>query len=285
MNNLRKLFTVSRPISWVNTAFPFGAGYLLLGGEVDLVFIIGSLFFLIPYNLLMYGVNDVFDYESDLRNPRKGGLEGAVEEKQFHPVILIACAVATVPFIIALGVLLSTPTFITLLAVLFFVVAYSIKGLRFKEVPILDSITSSLHFVGPLVVAMALFDFPLQVIPYAVAFFLWGMASHMFGAVQDIIPDRKGGLQSIATVFGARGTTILSLALYTLASGIVFLQGGLSMVVGIVGLAYVVNVAPYLRVTDKTSAITNKGWKRFLWINYAVGAIITLVLLVSYLYI
>ena len=28
----------------------------------------------------MYGINDVFDYASDLRNPRKGGIEGGLVE-------------------------------------------------------------------------------------------------------------------------------------------------------------------------------------------------------------
>ena len=41
-------------------------------------FVVGTLFFLVPYNLLMYGINDVFDYASDLRNPRKGGIEGGL---------------------------------------------------------------------------------------------------------------------------------------------------------------------------------------------------------------
>ena len=200
MNALGKLFKVSRPISWVNTAYPFAAGYLLLGGVVDPFFIIGTLFFLIPYNLVMYGINDVFDYESDIRNPRKGSIEGAVEAKSFHPVILWASLISSVPFIVAL-IILSPPIAIAvLIAVLFFVVAYSLKGLRFKEIPFLDSITSSIHFVGPLVFAWALFGFDTIVWPYLIAFFLWGMASHAFGAVQDIIPDRKGKLSSIATI-------------------------------------------------------------------------------------
>ena len=66
----RTLFVSSRPLSWVNTAFPFAAAYVLTAG-VDITLVIGAIYFLIPYNLAMYGINDVFDYESDLRNPRK----------------------------------------------------------------------------------------------------------------------------------------------------------------------------------------------------------------------
>ena len=45
MNIIKRLFDISRPVSWVNTAFPFAAGYLVLGGLVDLRLVIGTLFF------------------------------------------------------------------------------------------------------------------------------------------------------------------------------------------------------------------------------------------------
>ena len=57
------------------------AAYLLGGGGIDAAFWLGCVWFLVPYNLLMYGINDVFDYESDLRNPRKGGVEGALVDR------------------------------------------------------------------------------------------------------------------------------------------------------------------------------------------------------------
>lgn len=278
LQNVVKLFRVSRPISWVNTVYPFAVGYLLLGGAINPLLIVGTLFFLIPYNLLMYGINDVFDYESDIKNPRKGGVEGAVEAKAFHPVILWACALLTIPFVIALFFMVSWQAFVVLLGVLFFVVAYSAKGLRFKEVPILDSITSSLHFVGPLIFALTCLGFPSQAWPFVIAFFLWGMASHAFGAVQDIIPDRKGKLASIATVFGARVTVWLSIALYIVAAFLLAIQGGLAFIVALASLAYVANLLPYATITDKTSAKANRGWKRFLWINYGFGALVTIVL-------
>jgi len=280
-NALLKLFRVSRPVSWVNTAYPFAIGYLLLIGDIDALFIIGTLFFLIPYNLLMYGINDVFDYESDIRNPRKNSIEGAVEAKSFHPTILWACGITTVPFVIALFTMVSWQAALMLVAVLFFVVAYSLKGLRFKEKAFLDSITSSLHFVGPLLFVVAIAGFPAEVWPYAASLFLWGLASHAFGAVQDVIPDRKGGLQSIATVIGARATVWFSIILYTAAALLVGIQGGAVALVGIAGMIYVLNIVQYTRITDKTSAIANKGWRRFIWLNYAVGAIVTMVVILQ----
>lgn len=278
-NTIKKLCKVSRPISWVNTAYPFAATYLVLGGAVDPLFILGTLFFLIPYNLLMYGVNDVYDYESDIRNPRKNSIEGAAEAKSFHPTILRAAYGLTLPLLVALLLFTSWQADLILLAVMFFVVAYSIKGLRFKEIPFLDSITSSIHFVGPMVYAIAIFGFPEYAWPYAVALFLWGLASHAFGAVQDVIPDRKGGLKSIATIIGARATVWMSTLMYAVASVLMLVQGGWVTLVGLAGLSYVAIVSPYLTITDKTSATANKGWRRFIWLNYAVGAVVTIVII------
>ena len=274
-----KLFKVSRPISWINTAYPFAATYLVLGGAIDLLFILGTLFFLIPYNLLMYGVNDVYDYESDIRNPRKNSIEGAAEAKSFHPTILRAAYGLTLPFLVALFLLTNWQADLLLLGVMFFVVAYSLKGLRFKEIPFLDSITSSIHFVGPMLYAIAIFGFDERAWPYALALFLWGVASHAFGAVQDVIPDRKGGLKSIATIIGARATVWMSALMYLVASSLMLAQGGWVTLVGLAGLSYVAIVSPYLTITDKTSARANRGWRRFIWLNYGVGAVVTIVII------
>ena len=122
---LRALLLSSRPLSWVNTAYPFAAAYLVSAREVDVTFIVGTIYFLIPYNLAMYGINDVFDYESDLRNPRKGGVEGALLDRGMHRATLIAALVTNIPFLvflIAVGSPLSWP-----------VLAISVFAVRFAS--------------------------------------------------------------------------------------------------------------------------------------------------------
>jgi 4-hydroxybenzoate polyprenyltransferase and related prenyltransferases len=84
VTTLKALTVSSRPLSWVNTAFPFAAAYFIGTQTFDALFFVGTLFFLIPYNVLMYGINDVYDYESDLRNPRKGGAEGGLLPPALH---------------------------------------------------------------------------------------------------------------------------------------------------------------------------------------------------------
>ncbi|GEK86487.1 prenyltransferase [Microbacterium aerolatum] len=280
----KALFIASRPLSWINTAYPFAAVYLLTIGTIDVVLIVGTLFFLVPYNLAMYGVNDVFDYESDLANPRKGGAEGAKLPPRLHRTTLVAAAVLAIPFVIALVVLgADRPMSWLVLAIsLFAVLAYSVRGLRFKEIPVLDSITSSTHFVTPALYALALAGTTVTpaIVITMIAFFCWGMASHAFGAVQDIVPDRDAGIGSIATVFGAATTVRIAVGLWALAGVLMLFVPWPANLAALAAVPYIAIVAPFLRIDDAHSAEANRAWRRFLAINYAVGFAITMLLIV-----
>ena len=277
---LKALFVSSRPLSWVNTAFPFAAAYILSSG-IDLTLVIGTLYFLIPYNLAMYGINDVFDYESDLRNPRKGGVEGAVLDRSMHRPTLIAVAVTNVPFLVYLVAVGSPLSWLVLAISIFAVIAYSAKGLRFKEKPFLDSITSSTHFVSPAIYGLVLAGavFTPQLWALLGAFFLWGLASHAFGAVQDVIADREGGLASIATVIGARATVRLSVLAYLLAGALLILTTWPGPLASILALPYAVVCGVHWDITDAAAESANRGWKRFLWLNFVTGFLVTMLLI------
>lgn len=276
---MKNLIMTSRPVSWVNTAYPFAAAYFLATGRLDWVFIVGTLFFLFPYNLAMYGINDVFDYESDLLNARKGGVEGAVLDRSEHRLVLWGAILLAIPFLVVLALAGDVRANIVLAVSMFAVVAYSAPGLRFKERPFLDSITSSTHFVSPAVYGLALAqaNFTPGIVAFLAAFFLWGVASHALGAVQDVVPDREGGIASIGTVLGARFTVRFAFFAYAAAG---FLMLGTSApFASVLVIPYMINVAPYLHVTDQTSAEANVAWKRFLWLNYVTGFLVTMVLI------
>jgi 4-hydroxybenzoate polyprenyltransferase len=277
-----RLVVSSRPISWVNTAFPFAVAYFLGTGNIDVTLVVGAFFFLIPYNLLMYGVNDVFDYESDLTNPRKGGLEGALLEPKYHAATLWISASLAAPFVIYLLAVGSVFSGALLLLVMFSVVAYSAKHLRFKEIPVLDSFTSALHFIGPMLFGLALAGTSLigeVVIMATIAFFLWGMASHAFGAVQDIRADKEANIASIATFFGARLTVKLAFGAYLLAALMLLGLPGRFQFAALAALPYLFVTAREFRITDETCETANRGWKRFIWLNFFAGAIISSLLI------
>ncbi|MEV7605847.1 prenyltransferase [Paenarthrobacter sp. NPDC089322] len=274
----------SRPVSWINTAYPFAAAMLLTTREIDWVLIVGTLYFLIPYNLAMYGINDVFDYASDLQNPRKGGIEGALLKPELHRPMLWLAAITNVPFLLVLGLAGGPAAWAALTVSAFAVVAYSVAGLRFKERPVLDSMTSSTHFVSPAVVGLALAgaDVTPGLIILLGAFFMWGMAAHAFGAVQDLEPDRQAAIASIATVFGARRTVRTAVVLWLLAGLAMLLTPWPGPLAAIIALPYILNCAPWWNVTDSTAALTNKAWRRFIWLNYGSGFLVTLILILHW---
>jgi len=278
---VKQLFVASRPVSWINTAYPFAAAYLMTTRQVDATLVIGTIFFLIPYNLAIYGINDVFDYESDLRNPRKGGAHGAVLDRRMHRITLWAAALACLPFVFYLGVVGSPPSWLVLGASLFFVVFYSAPPLRLKEVAFADSVTSSIHFFSPavygLVLAGATWTWQLGTV--ILSFALWGVASHAFGAVQDVVADRAAGISSIATARGARWTVWFALTCYAAAGLVMLATPWPGPLAALVPLLYIATVWPYRSITDETAERATAGWRRFLWVNQIAGFLVTLLLI------
>lgn len=281
---LRQLVGSSRPVSWINTAYPFAAAYLLAGGAgrvgvTELV--VGVLYFLVPYNLLMYGLNDVWDYESDLRNPRKGGIEGVVLSRRWHRLTVVAAVASNVPFLAYLVVVGDAASTAVLAVSVFAVVAYSAPRLRFKERPVLDSATSSTHFVSPAVFGLALAggDLTGPVVAALAAFFLWGMASQAFGAVQDVEADRAAGIGSVATWLGAAWTVRGAMAAYAAAGVVLLVAGWPTALAALLVVPYVVSIAPYRSLPDARCEEAHAGWRRFLWLNLVTGFLATQLLI------
>jgi len=282
MKALVSLFWSSRPVSWVNTAFPFFAAYLFVSEQIDITLVLGTLFFLIPYNFLIYGINDVFDYESDLRNPRKGGIEGALLDPKYHALTIWASVGFAAVFVVYLLLVGSLEANLWLGLTLFAVLAYSVPKLRFKERPFLDSFTSAVHFVGPMVYGLVLAGSSIadpKVIAVIAAFMGWGMASHAFGAVQDVRADREAGIKSVATQIGARNTVRFAFALYIVSALVVMTIGWHGVVASLAVVPYILIISPYLNITNSDCERANGGWKKFIWLNFAAGALISLVVI------
>ena len=278
---LGQLVTASRPLSWVNTAYPFAAAYVMSTRSVDARLVIGTLFFLVPYNLLMYGINDVFDHESDLRNPRKGGSEGALLDPRVHRATVLSASLLPVPFVVYL-LAVGSPVASAVLAVsLFAVVAYSAPRLRLKERPVLDSMTSSTHFVSPALYGLVLAGAGIGRSAWLVlaAFFLWGMASQAFGAVQDIAADRAGGIGSIATVLGAATTVRLAVAAWAAAGVLLLTTSWPGPLAAVLVVPYIALAWPFRSVGDDEADRANRGWRQFLAVNYGVGFLVTMLLI------
>lgn len=273
------LLAAARPFLWVNTAFPFlAAGWAAAGGITPAV-VAGFLYFLLPYNLLMYGVNDLHDYASDLANPRKASVEGGLVPPAQGRRLLVAIALTNVPLLVALWVLGGPAAGVAALVAAAAAWIYSAPPLRTKERPGLDALTSALHFVLPAVTGclaggLAVADLPW---PLLAAFLAWGIASQSLGAIQDIAYDRAAGIASIATALGARRTAWVSLAGYAIAIAIVLGQGVPGVVAALVLASFL--LLPLGVLADPTEAGARRAWRGFLGLCLLAGLVLCHLLL------
>jgi 4-hydroxybenzoate polyprenyltransferase len=162
---------------------------------------------------VFFGVNDVYDYETDRRNPRKlaDGLEGSVLDPVHHNDVLIAAGLSTI--IILLSALATQCHENILAAVLLVIIAwqYSAPPLRLKEIPVVDSlsngcITFLIWFFGFSFSGSSISQVPLK----AIVNNLCVAGGHALAAVTDFEADAAAGLRTIATSLGKRPAAIFA---------------------------------------------------------------------------
>ena len=134
MPDFRFLLKVSRPRFWIYIFGPYLIGLVaavkykqeLLDWRV-LVF---GLFCTLPANLLIYGINDIFDYETDKLNPKKEGYEALVTPER-RGCVITAILITNIPFVAVAATLGVQPT-IAFASILFYSIFYSGPPIRAK---------------------------------------------------------------------------------------------------------------------------------------------------------
>ncbi len=191
-----RLFHISRPVLWINTVGPAVVGVWLAGDLWRWEALPILLWLTLPFNLLIYGTNDVFDQETDAKNPRKGTLEGARIKPEEVPLIAWGVFLTNAPFLLySLFFYPFVAVAWMLLYVLVFV-GYSVPPARFKARPYLDSLSNAAYAFPLVFVPLALGEGPVW--PAAVGLMAWSAAKHTFDAVQDVEEDRRAGIRTTA---------------------------------------------------------------------------------------
>ena len=211
-----RLLYISRPVLWINTLGPATVGMWLAGDLFAWEALPLLLWLTLPFNLLIYGVNDIFDQEADAKNPRKGTLEGArIDPSEVRPVAF-GVILTNAPFLIysLLFVPPSAAAWMLLYALLF--LGYSVPPARFKARHYLDSLSNAAYAFPLVFVPLALGAGPVW--SAALGLMAWSAAKHTFDAVQDVDEDRKVGIMTTAVRLGPGGVVLWSGALWTLAT-------------------------------------------------------------------
>ena len=203
MSSWRALWTLSRPRFWMYLAGPvLVASAFAARTPADLLAWRPALilaFALIPANVLVYGVNDIFDADVDAHNPKKLSREARFGgQRVLRTAVWLAGAIGVI-------MLLALPPSARpwLAGFLFLAIFYSAPPLRFKTRPLLDSLSNGLYIL-PGVAAFQTIAGHAPPAPAIIGGWLWAMAMHTFSAIPDIGPDSAAGIRTTATWLGPR---------------------------------------------------------------------------------
>lgn len=281
MPDFRFLLKVSRPRFWIYIFGPYLIGLVAAVNYkqelLDWRVLVFGLFFTLPANLLIYGINDIFDYETDKLNPKKEGYEALVTPER-RGCVITAILITNIPFF-AVAASLGVQPMIAFASFLFYSIFYSAPPIRAKAWPFLDSLFNVLYIMpGIFAFAMLTDEQPPNAV--FIAGGLWTAAMHAYSAIPDIEADREAKLSTIATVLGTTGTHLFCLAAY-IGSAVLAYQylGKISVVIGLI---YVGMMLVSLLGRDKDSVF--QIYRRFPLVNAGVGFAIFWYLAISKFY-
>jgi 4-hydroxybenzoate polyprenyltransferase len=226
-DKLLLLIKVSTPVGWGAAPLVFLIGLIVSGSTTITPLLIIQIFMLsFPLCILGYGINDIYDYETDKINPRKGDLdggflEGVILEPEYHSYIKNVSFLVIVLLFLTSFLTLSIANILGMLLLVFFAYFYSAPPLRFKERPPLDSFSNGiLYFFAPFLLG---FSFGGSIINN---FDIWAyyslltvcvMGIHAFSTIIDYDVDKKVGIKTFATVFGKRSAALFALITFIIA--------------------------------------------------------------------
>jgi len=266
---LLKYLKVSRPRFWLYLLGPFLIG-TIAADTTDFFWpalAVFAFYFTFPANMLIYGVNDIFDYETDRHNTKKYGYEDLVTPDLRWRIANVIILWNLPFFVVWLADEMPVQSKVALLGFLFFGVFYSAWPIRAKIRPMLDSVFNVLY-IFPGLFAYGLLEYrypPLQILAAAG---LWCMAMHAYSAIPDIKADKKAGIQTVATMLRPLGTLVFCIACFAGAAYLAYPWLGL-FALGAGALYVLMMLITFVRTKpDQLFAL----YKLFPLINLAVGA-------------
>ncbi len=276
MSVVKRLIKISRPHFWFYLFGPYllgvAGGSFSLGDYNQLGLLFWGLYFLFPANLFIYGINDIFDYETDKLNIKKHSYEHLLHPKERASLVAVI-VLASLPWILSLAF---TSLRVQMSAFLFIFLGffYSAPPLRAKARPVIDSFFNILY-VLPALVGYFLTNAQELQWPILVAAGLWTMAMHAYSAIPDIEADFQANIQTIATYFGKNRTLIFCTLCYLISSFIAAVYiGTIGYLLGIVYLIM-------MRITfqQQSPARLLQIYKYFPIVNIAAGFVLFLTIL------
>ena len=201
---LKRLLIISRPVLWVNTIGTTIVGMWLAGHLWTWEILPILIWVTFPFNILIYGINDIFDQETDNINARTGGYEGAKIYPNEVVPIWVAVIATNLPFLVYFWFTVPASAFWWMVAYSAFFWFYSMPPLRFKARKYLDALSNTDYAFPLAFVPLALGAEPVWLA--VIGLMAWSIAKHAYDAIQDIPQDSDTGIITTAVHLGAKGT-------------------------------------------------------------------------------
>ena len=235
---ITEIIKISRPKFWLYTAGPFLVGYAAAAPSLSVFlnfqFWIRLIYFLIPANIYLYGINDLFDTDTDQFNPKKGTKESRFLRSKSTPLIIALgiCTIITICYI-QLSISITEQR----LLMIFFLLStfYSAPPLRFKASPIVD-FTSNVLYIIPGLIGYNIIIGQLPPVWAIIGGWCWSGAMHLYSAIPDINADTKANLNTSAVTFGKTNSMIICSVLWMIS--FIALAIGTNIVLALPAITY-----------------------------------------------
>jgi 4-hydroxybenzoate polyprenyltransferase len=275
LNIYRKLIRISRfPHYLLSTgAFLLAGALLAVGSDAFRSPIVYVLFawFLFPANLFLTALNDAFDYETDLHNPRKQSLESTVRKDGMAEMLWISfLALASALFILPYVSVL-VRWLILLWALI--VIVYNVPPFRFKRYPVLDILFSGVgEYIPIAVIGYTAVSGSLPPLPLVLLGIIFCTATHISNASFDAPYDRSAGIQNTTARLGSIKNGLMLSIFFYLASAVYAFFIGLPLF-SVFVLVFPALIFYNIRKGDLEGRSVSI-FKQLIWVPFVFGNII-----------
>ena len=227
-NKLTLLLKTSRPLFWAGPLLMLFLGFYLSGAALSTMFIIQFILFLFPFNVFLYGINDIYDYESDKDNPRKNDVMGVKLHPTHHAYLKKISYWMIGLLVISSLFTRNVENILVMIVLLFFSYTYSAPPLRLKVHPPLDSLSNGvIYFLGPVFLGYSFGQSVFTIHPKIYFVALCVVGAHALSTIVDYTYDKKAGDRTFAVVYGKKAASAVPALTFLIA----LLFGGFSSLV------------------------------------------------------
>jgi 4-hydroxybenzoate polyprenyltransferase len=268
----KEVFFLSRPRFWLYVLGTYLVGVIASGNlflhddTTTLLLIAFGVFFSLPANVFIYGVNDIYDYQTDIFNDKKIKYESVLKLEK-HRSLWVVIVLLLIPFL-PLFFVVNVPAKLALVLFLFTGLFYSASPIRAKSKPPLDVLFSAIIYVSPALVGFFITGNTNIQWLAVLGGLIWAFGMQTYSAVPDMEADRKAGLNTLATMLGEKKALWFCLIAYVISATIGFYY------VGFIAIVFGGVYSAMVLLSINNSSKLFKYYTYFPLINVITGALL-----------